>query len=159
MVAGKGGLLLGSSTRTIHPGPRRTLPDGYTAAIYPQAPARPISNPSSKTHGLSLVSFVKLLRLLQSAHLFIVCPFPDFHVEVTSMSASALNRNTNGNNNYVTRVILTGAGPGVKMVAPGIDMAHAQLNIHPDLGLPATTTVQYNSTRVTTQRQDRHIII
>lgn len=75
------------------------------------------------------------------------------------MSASALNRNTNGNNNYATRVILTGAGPGVKMVAPGIDMAHAQLNIHPDLGLPATTSVQYNSTQVTTQRQDRYIII
>lgn len=75
------------------------------------------------------------------------------------MSASALNRNTNSNNNYATRVILTGAGPGVKMVAPGIDMARAQLNIHPDLGLPATTTVLYNSTRVTTQRQDRYIII
>lgn len=73
------------------------------------------------------------------------------------MSASALNRNTNSNNNYATRVILTGAG--VKMVDPGIDMARAQLNIHPDLGLPATTTVLYNSTRVTTQRQDRYIII
>lgn len=161
VMAGKGGLLLGTSIRTIHPGPRRTPPDSYTAAICPQAPARPISNSSSKTHGLSLVSFVKRLRtirFLQSARLFIVCPFPDFHVEVTSMSASALNRNTNGNNNYVTRVILTGAGPGVKMVAPGIDMARAQLNIHPDLGLPATTIVQYNSTRVTTQRQDRYII-
>lgn len=65
------------------------------------------------------------------------------------MSASALNRNSNGNNNYLTRVILTGAGPGVKMVAPGIDMARAQLNINPDLGLPATTTIQYNTTRVT----------